>query len=390
MKKVKKICVPIFSRANYGSIKALLNEINDSKKLKLQILLGGTANLYRFGRLDNIIKNEGFKVDEEISFQVEGDDPSVMVKTTGLAMLELATVFKNLKPDLILTVGDRYETMATAVAASYMNIPLAHTMGGEITGTIDESIRHAITKLAHIHFPASKVSMKNILKLGENKKNVHMTGCPRIDSVKNILSKKINLQKKTFEVGVGKSFNINENFIIVMFHPVTTEFDKNAFYAKELFSAINKIKINKIVLWPNSDSGSEAISSVIRDFREKKMLTDCWFVKNYQNDVFYHLMKNTSCMVGNSSSIIREGSFIGVPGVNIGTRQEGREQGKNVINAGYKKNDIYNKIFFQLQKFNYGKKKIKKDFTYGNGFASKKIVKILENKKISIQKKLLF
>jgi UDP-hydrolysing UDP-N-acetyl-D-glucosamine 2-epimerase len=387
---MKKICIPIFSRANYGSIKALLKEIKNSKKLQLQLIVGGTANLYRFGSLSNLMKKEGFKINHEINFQIEGDDPSIMVKITGLAMLELSTIFKNLKPDIVLTIGDRYETMATAISASYMNIPLAHTMGGEITGTIDESIRHAITKLAHIHFPSSKQAQKNIISLGENKNNVFLTGCPRIDTVRNILSDKINLQKKTFEIGVGHSFDINSNFLISILHPVTTEYERSQYHAEQFFSAINSIKMNKIVLWPNSDSGSEAISSVIRDFREKKLLNDCWFVKNYPDEVFYHLMKKSVCMVGNSSALIREGSFIGVPGVNVGTRQLGREKGKNVIDARYDKKDIIEKIILQLNKFNFGKKRVLKDFTYGDGFASKKIVRTLENKKVNTQKRLSF
>ena len=159
-KKKRKICVAIFSRANYGSIKKVLEELKKNKNIHLQILTGGSANIEKYGLTSKIIKKDNFKIDEEIYFFVDGDKPVTMVKTTALGMIETSTALQRLKPDIVLTIGDRYETMATVISASYMNIPIAHTMGGEISGTIDESIRHAITKFSHIHFPATVKSKK--------------------------------------------------------------------------------------------------------------------------------------------------------------------------------------------------------------------------------------
>ena len=180
----KKICVIVHSRANYGSIKSVLKNIRKSKKLTLQLVVGGSAILDKFGSIVELIKKDNFKINKKINFLIEGNSPLIMVKSTGLAIIEIANCFSELKPDIVLTIGDRYETISTAISAAYMNITVAHTMGGEVSGTIDESIRHAVTKLSHIHFVSNKDALKRVVKLGENKKLVFNVGCPRIDEVK--------------------------------------------------------------------------------------------------------------------------------------------------------------------------------------------------------------
>ena len=190
---MKKICVLIGSRANYSSIKNLLFELKKNKKVKLILIVFSSALLDKYGRVADIIKKDGFKINEEIYNHLDGETPLTMSKSTGLAIIELSSSFLKHKPDIVLTIGDRYETIATAISATYLNIPLAHTMGGEVSGTIDESIRHAITKFSHIHFPASRDAYNRIIRLGENKKNVFLVGCPRIDEVKKILNKKISI-----------------------------------------------------------------------------------------------------------------------------------------------------------------------------------------------------
>jgi UDP-N-acetylglucosamine 2-epimerase len=380
----KKICIVIFSRANYGSIKKVLEEIKNSSKLTLQLIIGGAAIISRYGELENIIKNDGFKIDRHISFLIEGENNLTMAKSTGLAIIEIATALNELKPDLVFTVGDRFETISTAIAASYMNIPIAHTMGGEITGTIDESVRHAITKFSHLHFAATTQAKINIIKMGEKKNKVFNVGCPRIDFVKDCLKKKINLEEKVFENGVGNKFKLNnKNFICVMHYPVTTEYNDAREQIIETLMAVNEFNMPKIVFWPNSDAGSDKISTAIREWRENNDLKNYWFVKNLDNSTFFNLLNQTSCLVGNTSSGIREGAYMGVPFVNIGTRQKGREKSLNTINASYDRNDIKKKISLIINK------NFKRSYIYGNGYAAKKIVKIIENiKNIEIQKKL--
>src|SRR5205809_910666 len=183
---MKKICVVVGSRANYSSIKSAMRAIQKHPDLELQLVVGASALLDRYGSVVRLIENEGFEVNARLYMLVEGETPLTMAKSTGLGLVELSSILDNLRPDCVLTVGDRFETMATALAAAYMNIPLAHTMGGEVSGTIDESIRHAITKLAHIHFPANREAADRIIRLGEHPDAVHVVGCPRIDLMAEI------------------------------------------------------------------------------------------------------------------------------------------------------------------------------------------------------------
>ena len=186
---MRKVCVVIGSRANYSSIKSALMAIKDHPNLELQIIANSSAVLERYGNVANLIENDGFLINQKFYMVVEGENPTTMAKTTGLGLLEIPTIFEKLKPDIVFTIGDRYETMSTTIAAAYMNILVAHSMGGEVTGTIDESIRHAVTKFAHIHFPANEDAKERIKKMGENEKFIFNVGCPRIDLVKDEIEK---------------------------------------------------------------------------------------------------------------------------------------------------------------------------------------------------------
>jgi len=382
----KKICVFISNRANYSSIKSVLVEIKKNKKLNLQLIVGSGAILEKYGNVSNIIKNDGFKIDSYLNIMVEGSTPETMTKSTGLSMIELSTVLKNLKPDLNIVIGDRYENFSFAVASAFLNIPIAHTMGGEISGTIDESIRHAITKFSHLHFTASKDAYTRVIKLGEDPKNVFLVGCPRIDLVKQIISLKNSINfNEIFKEGVGDKIDLNQPFLMLSQHPVTTEFVSANEQIKETLIAIKKINIPTIVFWPNPDAGSEEISKEYRKWREFGQTNKMYFIKNISTENYIRLMNKTSCLVGNSSSGIRESAFIGTPVVNIGTRQKDRTSGDNVMHALNNNSQIYTAIEKQLKKNKY-----KPQYIYGNGNASQKIIPIILNAKISIQKKITY
>jgi UDP-hydrolysing UDP-N-acetyl-D-glucosamine 2-epimerase len=220
---MKRICVVVHSRANYGRIKSVMRAIDAHPELELVLLVGSSALLDRFGSVINIMHADGFKEAAVVHSILEGETPTTMAKSTGLAIIELATHFENVKPDVVLTVADRFETLATAVAASYMNIPLAHTQGGEVTGSIDESVRHAITKLAHIHFPATARAKDFVLRMGEPEETVHLTGCPAMDL---LAENDMTLTPDLFEryAGVGGKISTDKEYIIVLQHPVTTEY----------------------------------------------------------------------------------------------------------------------------------------------------------------------
>src|SRR4029079_6719023 len=174
----RKICVVVNSRANYGRIKTVMRAVTEHPKLELQLIVGASALLHRFGSVIDVIRADGFEPTAVVHSMVEGETPTTMAKSTGLGILELASQFENIKPDVVLTVADRFETISTAIAASYMNIPVAHTQGGEVTGSIDESVRHAITKLSPFQFPATELAARRVVAMGEDPAWVFNVGCP--------------------------------------------------------------------------------------------------------------------------------------------------------------------------------------------------------------------
>jgi UDP-hydrolysing UDP-N-acetyl-D-glucosamine 2-epimerase len=381
--KTKKICVVVNSRANYARIKSLLIEINKSKKLKLILVLGASALLYRFGSVDRVMRKDHIKFDDKLFSVVEGNDLITMSKTIGLSIIELSNILKNKKPDLVVAIADRYENLSIAISASYMNIPVAHVQGGETTGSIDEKVRHAITKLSDIHFVSTKRAKDFVIKMGENKSKVFLTGCPSIDLLRD---QNYSLPKNFLNgYGTGGTVYTNENYILVIQHSVTTEFNDAAFQIEQTIEAVKLFCKNKnykaIWLWPNIDAGSDTFSKKIRIFQNTKP-DYVRFVKNFTPENYAKVMKNSKCIVGNSSSGIREASFLGVPAVNIGTRQADRERGPNVKDVDYNKDQILKSITQQVGK------KLKKSYIYGSGDAGKKIAKILLKTNFTINKKL--
>ena len=378
---MKKICVVIVNRANYGRVRLLLKKIKKSKKLKLQIILASSTLLKNYGKLDEIIKKDGLKVDKKFFNHISGENNETMAKSVGLLTIELSSVFYDLKPDLVLTIADRYETLATATAASYMNICVAHLQGGELTGSIDESVRHAVTKLSHIHLTCTNNSRKRVIQMGENPKKVFNVGCPSIDQIRNInFKKKFSLTKYKF--GVGYKVDLKKKYLVVMLHPITNNEQETVQNIKNTFASILKMNMQCIWFWPNIDAGSNKISNYIRSFRENNPNNKINFYTNFETEDFLKLIKNADCLIGNSSSGIREGSYLQVPVVNIGSRQDNRERGDNVLDTKNTRKSIYNSIIKQLNR-----KKIKINHIYGNGNSSQKILNIINKISLDINKK---
>lgn len=382
--KRKKICVVVNSRANYGRIKSALSAITDHDSLELQLIVGASALLYRFGRVVDVIERDGFQVAAKLYSILEGETPATMAKSTGLGITELATLFETLQPDVVLTVADRFETLATAVASSYMNIPLAHTQGGEVTGSIDESVRHAISKLAHIHFPATELAKENLIRMGEKATMVFNVGCPAIDAIANI---DLNLPKDLFQKykGVGPDLDPEQPYIVVLQHPVTTEYGKGFAQIQETINAVERLGLQTAWLWPNVDAGSDDISKGLRMHRETSPKSRIHFYRNFEVEDYARLLSNCTCLIGNSSSAIREGAFLGVPSVNIGSRQQGREHAKNVKFAGYDSIEIYDKGVAQIDHGPYSR-----SLLFGDGNAGQKIAEILASTEIPVQKQLAY
>jgi UDP-hydrolysing UDP-N-acetyl-D-glucosamine 2-epimerase len=378
---MRKICFVINNRANYARIKSAIRECTLRNDIKVQIVVGASGLIDRFGDVVEIIKKDGFEVNEKLHTVVEGNEPISMVKTTAMSLLSLSEVFYRTNPDIVVTVADRFETIATAIAASYMNIPLAHTQGGEITGSIDDNVRHSITKLAHIHFPATEKAKEVLIgKLGENPECVFHVGCPSIDiahETKGETTKSI----MTRYSGVGADLDFEKPYILVSQHSDTLEYIK----AKEQISAtlesINSLQYQCIWLWPNMDSGSDFISKKLREFRENNQNSKIRFYKNFEPQDYINILRNSTCIVGNSSSGIREASYLGTPSVNVGERQRGRVKLSNVIDVAYNSKEITEAIKVQILKKSYAQ-----DLTYGDGTSGRQIAEILATCKLSVKK----
>lgn len=383
---MRKVCVVIGSRANYSSIKSAMRAIQTHPELQLQVVAGASAVLDRYGAVVDLMEDDGFSIDARLFMLIEGETPATMAKSTGVGLMELPTIFERLQPDIVLTVGDRFETMATTLAAAYMNIPVAHSMGGEVSGTIDESIRHAVTKFAHIHFPASKEAAERIIKLGEREEDVYLVGCPRMDLVDEILKDQDGMSSdRIFLEGVGDKIDLDKPFILVSQHPVTTEYGEGEKQIWETLSAVEESTLPAIVLWPNSDAGSEDIARGIRKWRERCHAKNMRFFKNLPTAAYIHLMSKTTCLVGNSSSGIREGAFIGTPVVNIGSRQHMRERGRNVLDVPHRREEILKALKQQVKRVKFQHEPI-----YGDGTAGVQIADILSKCDWIIQKRIAY
>jgi len=383
----RKICVVVTARPSYSRIRTALQAIKADPNLELQLVAAASTLLDQYGNAVRYMEQDGFEIASKVYMVVEGENLTTMAKTTGLGLLELATTFDNLKPDMVVTIADRYETIATAIAASYMNIPLVHIQGGEITGTIDEKVRHAVTKLADIHLVSTKKASENVIRMGENPDSVFITGCPSIDIAANVLNNPaIDFDPFAKYKGVGSVFDVqNKDYLVVMQHPVTTEYEQARTQILETLYAVKEIGLPAFWFWPNVDAGSDGTSKGIRMFRENERPTNIHFFKNMESEDFLRLVYNSRCLVGNSSVGIRETSFLGVPTVNVGTREAGRERGSNVLDVDYNRVQIQEAVRKQVSNGRYPS-----DPLYGKGDAGQQIAKILAEVSLRSEKRLSY
>jgi UDP-hydrolysing UDP-N-acetyl-D-glucosamine 2-epimerase len=380
----RKICVVVASRANYARIKTVLQAVKAHPELELQLVVGASAVLERFGNAVDVIREDGFEPDATVRLIIEGGSPATMAKSTGLGLLELPTIFELLEPDVVVTVADRFETISTAVAAAYMNIPVAHTQGGEISGSIDESVRHAVTKLAHLHFPATELSARRVVAMGEDPATVFNVGCPSIDLVAQTdLGLPADALRALSNFGVGSQIDPDRPFVLMMQHPVTTEYGQSFDQINETLDALVAVGMQALVFWPNVDAGSEQLAKGIRVFREKGRAAGFHFFRNLPAEVYARLLAHCACVVGNSSSALREGAYLGTPAVTIGTRQSDRETGDNVVRAGHDAADIAEAVAEQVAHGRY-----EPDLRFGEGAAGVRIADILATARPAVQKKL--
>ncbi|MFT5244450.1 MAG: UDP-hydrolyzing UDP-N-acetyl-D-glucosamine 2-epimerase [Psychroserpens sp.] len=386
MREKRKICVVITARPSYSRIKSALKAINEHPDLELQLVVAGSALLGRYGKAVDFIEKDGFKVNEQVFMVMEGENPTSMAKTAGLGVMELTSVFYNLKPDAVVTIADRFETISTSIAAAYQNIPLVHIQGGEVTGNIDEKVRHANTKLADIHLVSSEDAKARVLKLGEDENYVFNTGCPSIDLAKEIAENPaLSFNPIEKYGGVGLKIDWEKGYLVVMQHPVTNEYSQAKSDVLTTLKAVHEMGIPTFWFWPNVDAGSDGTSSGIRSYREANTLENIHFFKNMEPNDFLLLLKNSQCLVGNSSVGIRECAYLGVPVVNIGSRQNRRLRGENVMDVGHHLDDIKNAIRHQINTVRY-----KSENIYGQGDSGKIIADILSTIELRFHKTITY
>ncbi len=369
-------------RADYSKLRPVISAVKKSKKFEYYLVVTGSHLSKKHGSTIDEIKNDGFRIYKKFHmfYDNEDDSPATMTLAFGRAIENLTKIIKSLKPDIVFSGFDIGANFAAAIVGAHMNIHVAHLEGGEITGTIDESIRHATTKFSHIHFTSSKEASKRLIKLGESPKNIFTVGNPSLDVIKSIKFLSKNELEKEFDIDLKKPF------LLVVQHTVTTEITKIDKYFLETINAIKESDIQSIIISGNIDAGSQRIKKIIKNSK----------ISHYEHVPFkkyISLLYHASAIIGNSSSGIMEAPFLHIPSINIGTRQEGRSKNKSIINVSYNKEEIKKAIrkILNDKKFLVQIKKQKPQ--HGKGEASNKIVKILEDldlEKIPIQKKLTY
>ena len=368
LNKKRKVLLITERRADYSRFKPIINEIKKDKILDYRLVVTGLHLLKSHGNTKNEIKSDNFKISKEIkNFQDDGKNTTGagMAKAMGKVFLQLSEYVEKIKPDIILSGFDIGANFVLTVVGAHLNIPVAHIQGGEVTGSIDESLRHAMSKFSNYHYVANNDAKKRLEKMGEISKDIHVVGCPSIDAL--LLEKELNLKK------LLKKFKLNEKkkFLLLIQHPITTEVLRSENQIVKTLKAIRKSSIQTLIILPNNDSGYLNIVKKIKksEFRWTKTLT----LSEYKT-----LLKNCSVLVGNSSSGIHEASTFKIPVVNIGSRQNKRLKPKNVVNVAHDEKQIFKAIKLVLKKsFKAKISKIKNP--YGNGRSAKKIVNLLKN-----------
>jgi UDP-hydrolysing UDP-N-acetyl-D-glucosamine 2-epimerase len=379
----RKVCVVLVDRANYGRLKPVMLAMASHPALQLQVVAAGTMVLERFGQPVQIVRQDGFPVDGEIYLELEGSTPATMAKSVGFGIVEFASEFQRLKPDLVLLIGDRYEALAAAVAAAYMNICIAHIQGGEVSGSIDESARHAISKFAHFHFPSTRRSAEYLLRMGERPDSILGTGCPSSDIARTM--DRLLTPEVLHGQGSGRVLDLDRPFLLAIFHPTTTEYGGERSQMEALLAALDEVGEQTVLLWPNIDAGADHVSKAIRAFRDRARPAWLRTIINLPPEEYLKVLANTACAVGNSSSFVRDAGYFGTPVVLVGDRQKGRETDAHVIRARPAQEEILQAVRLQLKQGRYPPSQL-----YGDGHVSQRIADSLAGLNPYIQKRLHF
>ena len=320
---MKRVAVVITARPSYARIKTALESLQ-ARHVELDILCTASALLPKYGEVVKQIRADGFTVNREFHTLVEGDHHAAQAHTLALTTTQLAAHFADTTPHAVLVIADRYEVLSAAIAASYQHIPLVHVQGGEVTGNIDDKVRNAITQLADLHLVSSADAAHRVRWMNPEARIV-VTGCPSLDLAATVDSTPIMALP-----GEGPELNLLEPFLLVLQHAVTDESHRATLQMKALQRAVDQVGLPVVWFWPNPDAGTEKVAKALRTWRPRVPVHK---VRQVPPADFVRLMRQCMVMVGNSSAGIREGSFLGTPVVNIGSRQAGRARGPNVLDV---------------------------------------------------------
>ena len=379
----RKVCVVLVDRANYGRLKPVMEAISRRPSLELQVVAAGTMVLERFDQPVRIVREDGFRVDGEIYLELEGSTLATMAKSVGFGVVEFASEFQRLQPDVVLLIGDRYEALAAAVAAAYMNICIAHIQGGEVSGSIDESARHAISKFAHFHFPSTRRSADYLIRMGERPDTILTVGCPGSDIARQL---DCSLPVEVLNGGgSGAWIDPARPFLLVLFHPTTTEFGGERRQMEDVLEALARFKMPTLLLWPNIDAGADHISKAVRLFRNQVQPVWLRTMTNLVPENYLKVLANAACAIGNSSSFVRDASYFGTPVVLVGSRQEGRERDIHVMPVSPAVSEIAAAIRAQLANGRYAPSTL-----YGDGHVSEQVADALVALQPYVQKRLSY
>jgi len=375
--KKKKIAYVTGTRADFGLMIPILKAISQSSKLELQVYATGIHLMPEFGLTVGQVKKE-FPKTKKIQATFENDERQGMSKFTGDFLVKLTDAFSKDKPDFVLTLGDRPEMLCTAIVCLYLGIPTGQVHGGEKTSTVDELARHAITKLSHIHFPATEESAERIKKMGEDDWRIHVVGAPALDT---ILNEKLPTREELFR---ELHLNPKEQVILVTQHPVSEEINKAGEQIVKTINAVKKFNLPVVIIYPHADAGGRKMIEAI-DWEKTNPLFR--IIPSLEHKQFLALEREAAVWVGNSSGALIESSSFKTPVINIGTRQSGRQRGENVLNAGYGRNEIIAAIEKSLHDEAYRNMLQKVKSPWGDGKTGPRVTRILED--LVIDSKLL-
>ncbi len=369
----RRVCVAITARPSYSRIRTALEHLAQYSAIDLQILCSGSALLDRYGRIIDLIRADGFNVTEELFTFIEGNEPINMALTTANTIQATASAIRRINPDFLVTIADRYETLGTAVAGAYLGVPLIHIQGGEITGNIDEKVRHAVTKLADVHLVSNSNAARRVQQMGEAPTSIHVTGCPSIDLAREALRLPIEeVEQSIRSQGSGPAIALDKDFIVVLQHPETDCHEQSFAHMFLTLEAVAQTGLPALVFWPNIDAGADGAAQAIRTFRDRGNGASIQVVQNLEGHLFLRLLQQCTCLVGNSSVGIRESAFLGTPVVNIGRRQSGRERASNVMDCDWDAQQVRAALRHQLGQGHYPSSTI-----YGDGFAGSEIARVV-------------